>query len=659
MKKHSLWIKSPFLRISFWGMITLLLAAAACTPVPPASGLEGFPTQTQASRQVTATLVLQHGVSPNAAYAGTSDVVITNLWEGNTQLGGWEGLDTYRDDQERHRILIRFDLSPLPPGVQIQSATLSLSHFDSEFDDAPQTVSAYRLTAPWTEGSGTETNPDPGYIPDGATYTLAAPGTLWANPGGDFDPTAITAAVIPAFASPGWVDWDLTGLVSQWASGALPNNGLILRTSDGDYTGHRFYSRNYGDDPTLRPRLTIVYGGDAGELVYLPTILKENGSATATPTPTSTATPTPDGPTTTPTQTPTASATSSATLTPGLSASPTLTPTPGETLPPITELRFVTILPVGSDPQAIVATAGRVFVSDHNDVNRELYAYNVSDWTLAGNWAQMAGNEGGAVFGNTVYFPDTFDDGVAQITRLIRIDASTLNITPIPLDFSAITYSVCSGDLSTNNDMTLDANGSTAYVLWNRGIAVVDLTTNAQTSFFTLPEGMVCTDEIQSANGNLYISAFEAGGRLMVLDATTGAYLGDVFPAGSLQPAGFDRSPDGSTVYFNDFYGPRVGRVNVATGALGAFVDLPAGGNSFDLAADPTAGSPYVYVVREDGMRLEALNMVANTVESSADTPWFIPRAVETSPDGRYVYIAGQNWDWPPLGFLVVFEIVR
>ncbi|MFQ5517959.1 MAG: hypothetical protein ACE5E8_10340, partial [Acidimicrobiia bacterium] len=33
----------------------------------------------------------------------------------------------------------------------------------------------------------------------------------------------------------------------------------------------------------------------------------------------------------------------------------------------ITDLQFVTILPVGSDPQAIVATAGRVFASDHND----------------------------------------------------------------------------------------------------------------------------------------------------------------------------------------------------------------------------------------------------------------------------------------------------
>ena len=63
----------------------------------------------------------------------------------------------------------------------------------------------------------------------------------------------------------------------------------------------------------------------------------------------------------------------------------------------ITELRFVTMVPVSSDPQAIVATAGRVFVSDHNDVNRELYAYNVGDnvgnsWTLSGNLAQTSGN---------------------------------------------------------------------------------------------------------------------------------------------------------------------------------------------------------------------------------------------------------------------------
>ncbi|MBI3960144.1 MAG: DNRLRE domain-containing protein, partial [Chloroflexi bacterium] len=227
----------------------LVLTTVAYTAVAPGSGSANFPTQAGESRQVAETLVLQHGVSPDAGYAGTTDVVITNLWE-NAQLGGWDALDTYRDDQERHRILIRFDLGPLPPGAQIQSAALSLYHVDSEYDNAPQTVSAYRLTAPWTEGTGIETAPEP----DGATYTLAAPGIPWATPGGDFDATGIASTVVPAFTFPGWIDWDLTGLMRQWASGAVPNYGVILRTSDADYFGHLFYSRNYAADAALRPR---------------------------------------------------------------------------------------------------------------------------------------------------------------------------------------------------------------------------------------------------------------------------------------------------------------------------------------------------------------------------------------------------------------------
>jgi hypothetical protein len=72
----------------------------------------------------------------------------------------------------------------------------------------------------------------------------------------------VGAAELAAFASPRWVIWDVTDLVAEWASGGLPNDGVLLKLVDGqeDYgvSGPLFPSSSYGD-ASLRPRLTVWY----------------------------------------------------------------------------------------------------------------------------------------------------------------------------------------------------------------------------------------------------------------------------------------------------------------------------------------------------------------------------------------------------------------
>ena len=84
-------------------------------------------------------------------------------------------------------------------------------------------------------------------------------------------------------------------------------------------------------------------------------------------------------------------------------------------------------------------------------------------------WPESGGNEGGAVFGNTVYFPHTYINGETQNTILTRINATSLQTTVIPFDYSSVNYMRCDidgdgtpDDLSVNNDMTLSADRSTA-----------------------------------------------------------------------------------------------------------------------------------------------------------------------------------------------------
>jgi hypothetical protein len=77
----------------------------------------------------------------------------------------------------------------------------------------------------------------------------------------ELGPTVATASLDP-LAPPGWVVWDLTDLVSDWRSGGLENDGVLLEFADAEEdfgaSGPSFPSSSYAD-ATLRPRLTVWY----------------------------------------------------------------------------------------------------------------------------------------------------------------------------------------------------------------------------------------------------------------------------------------------------------------------------------------------------------------------------------------------------------------
>ena len=88
------------------------------------------------------------------------------------------------------------------------------------------------------------------------------------------------------------------------------------------------------------------------------------------------------------------------------------------------------------------------------------------------------------IFGVHLNFPHNYVNGEIQTTILTSINATSLQTTVIPLDFSSVNYMLCDidgdgtpDDLSVNNAMTLSADGNTAYILWGSWVAVVDLTT--------------------------------------------------------------------------------------------------------------------------------------------------------------------------------------
>lgn len=141
-----------------------------------------------------------------------------------------------------HRGLIKFDLSSIPTGAAVLSATLSLN-FSTV--DVAGTINAYRVYRAWTEA--------------GATWNKYDGTNNWGTAGCDnttSDRSAVSMGSV--ITGLGWksISLDLTEFASLRAS----NNGLLLLilTVAGYST---FYSREYAGDTSLCPKLIVELSG--------------------------------------------------------------------------------------------------------------------------------------------------------------------------------------------------------------------------------------------------------------------------------------------------------------------------------------------------------------------------------------------------------------
>lgn len=111
------------------------------------------------------------------------------------------------------RVLVRFEMPELRAGA-VESAVIELRALISAEDGASCVVlDAFPLSAEW----------------DGATVAWDEG---WTTPGGDFDRSEHAVWI----AQPGeesLLRFDVTDMVSGWASGRLTNNGVVLAVSPG------------------------------------------------------------------------------------------------------------------------------------------------------------------------------------------------------------------------------------------------------------------------------------------------------------------------------------------------------------------------------------------------------------------------------------------
>jgi hypothetical protein len=158
----------------------------------------------------------------------TQDTDVRENGGGTANCGGCTSLSTRRHSTGEYRTLYQFSLASIPSNQRVTSATLRIYVTGA----VSSTVSVYRVTQSWSEGTLT-----------------------WASSAGvSHDPTAV-AAFVPA-SSGRYYDIDLTGLVAQWRSGTVANNGVITRLAANNSTA-TFTSKEWAT-ATQRPQLVVV-----------------------------------------------------------------------------------------------------------------------------------------------------------------------------------------------------------------------------------------------------------------------------------------------------------------------------------------------------------------------------------------------------------------
>jgi hypothetical protein len=155
--------------------------------------------------------------------------------------------DTLRISGKRgdeKRALLQVDLSTLPSGARVVSATLE-GYAKKANASAGAELAAYRLTQAWSEANATWSNHD----------VLLLLGQPWKTPGGDYEAEPVGRTDI-ANGTPS-TQLDLTAVVQAWLDGDFPNYGVLL-AGNPSLDDLELYSSDRST-PSQRPRLLVEY----------------------------------------------------------------------------------------------------------------------------------------------------------------------------------------------------------------------------------------------------------------------------------------------------------------------------------------------------------------------------------------------------------------
>jgi uncharacterized repeat protein (TIGR01451 family) len=194
------------------------------------------------------------------------------LYEDSTgQLSNGAGQHFYVGDTNQpsgsiRRGIIAFNLSGVPAGSVIQSATLTL-HMSFTKGGA-QSIALHRALQSWGQGTSNAAGGSPGTGEGDGTQ--ATPGDVtwvytffntqrWTNPGGNFVAAASTATSVADVGTYQWTGAGLTADVQQWVNSPATNFGWILIGEEVSKGNAKQFDTRENTTPADRPELTINY----------------------------------------------------------------------------------------------------------------------------------------------------------------------------------------------------------------------------------------------------------------------------------------------------------------------------------------------------------------------------------------------------------------
>jgi len=197
--------------------------------------------------------------TPNPDCGGGEDKegefdAVQDVWlEGTSNKNGTHFLIAGQQQNfPKKRSLIQFDVSSIPKGATVTSASMLLWHQYTHGDDGKQierTLEVYRVLKPWSETQ--------------ATTVKASNSVNWMGPylvpGFDFDPEMVDSLLVKPGESKQYDPWDITTAVQAWVDDPATNFGLLIRADNEDQWGGepRFTTRE-GDAANV-PRLEIEW----------------------------------------------------------------------------------------------------------------------------------------------------------------------------------------------------------------------------------------------------------------------------------------------------------------------------------------------------------------------------------------------------------------
>jgi hypothetical protein len=175
--------------------------------------------------------------------------------------------DTNQQANDIRRGAIKFDLSGIPAGSTITSATLTLNMSLTPGAAGAQMIELHRSLKDWGEGASNAALAGRGGEGVGIqaqtgdvtwVYTFYKT-TKWTTPGGDF---ATTASASKSVNAAGKYQWTGTGLIAdlqQWLDHPATNFGWILLGNESSHFTVKQFDTKENTTPGNRPKLTIDY----------------------------------------------------------------------------------------------------------------------------------------------------------------------------------------------------------------------------------------------------------------------------------------------------------------------------------------------------------------------------------------------------------------